>query len=244
MRYLIKFSYDGTKFHGFQRQNDVKSVQKTLEDALSNVFGVEIVIKGSGRTDAGVHALDQGAHFDYDEKVSIKEIDRLNEILNNEIIIKKCMKVSNDFHARHSVKKKTYVYKINNGKYRKDYDGYCYQVKYPLDIRKMRKASKLFIGVHDFHNFVSGFRVDYTTCIYKISIKKHGDIIIMKFIGAGFYRYMVRHLVGALLDVGRGKTDINVVENMLLNENLNKKLSIVPAEGLYLEKIKFNFNVK
>lgn len=244
MRYLIKFSYDGTKFHGFQRQNDVKSVQKTLEDALSKVFGVEIVIKGSGRTDAGVHALDQGAHFDYDGKVSIKEIYRLNEILNNEIIIKKCMKVSNDFHARHSVKKKTYVYKINNGKYRKDYDGYYYQVKCPLDIKKMRKASKLFIGVHDFHNFVSGFRVDYTTCIYKISIKKHGDIILMKFIGAGFYRYMVRHLVGALLDVGRGKTDINVVENMLLNENLNKKLSIVPAEGLYLEKIKFNFNVK
>ena len=244
MRYLIKFSYDGTKFHGFQRQNDVKSVQKTLEDALSKVFGVEIVIKGSGRTDAGVHALDQGAHFDYNGKVSIKEIDRLNEILNNEIIIKKCMRVSNDFHARHSVKKKTYVYKINNGKYRNDYDGYYYQVKYPLDIRKMRKASKLFIGVHDFHNFVSGFRVDYTTCIYKISIKKHGDIILMKFIGAGFYRYMVRHLVGALLDVGRGKTDINVVENMLLNENLNKKLSIVPAEGLYLEKIIFNFNGK
>lgn len=239
MRYLIKFSYDGTKFHGFQRQNDVKSVQKTLEDALSKVFGVEIVIKGSGRTDAGVHALDQGAHFDYDGKVAIKEIDRLNEILNNEIIIKKCMKVSNDFHARHSVKKKTYVYKINNGKYRKDYDGYYYQVKYPLDIRKMRKASKLFIGVHDFHNFVSGFRVNYTTCIYKISIKKHGDIILMKFIGAGFYRYMVRHLVGALLDVGRGKVDINVIENMLLNENLNKKLSIVPADGLYLVEVDY-----
>ena len=155
-------------------------------------------------------------------------------------MIKNCKKVGNNFHARHSVKKKTYVYKINNGKYRKDYEGYYFQCKYPLDIRKMRKASKLFIGVHDFHNFVSGFRVDYTTCIYKINIKKHGDIVLMKFVGAGFYRYMVRHLVGALLDVGRGKVDINVIENMLLNGNLNKKLSIVPADGLYLEKIEFD----
>ena len=239
MRYLIKFSYDGTKFHGFQRQNDVKNVQKTLEDALSKILDTEIVIKGSGRTDAGVHALGQCAHFDYDGKFTSKKVYELNKILNNEIVIKNCKKVGNNFHARHSVKKKTYVYKINNGKYRKDYDGYYYQVKYPLDIRKMRKASKLFIGVHDFHNFVSGFRVNYTTCIYKISIKKHGDIILMKFIGAGFYRYMVRHLVGALLDVGRGKVDINVIENMLLNESLNKKLSIVPADGLYLVEVDY-----
>lgn len=234
MRYLIKFSYDGTKFHGFQRQNNVKSVQKTLEDALSKLLGVEIVIKGSGRTDAGVHALGQCAHFDYDGKVTIKEIQKLNEMLREEITIKKVRKVDNEFHARHSVKKKTYVYKINNGRYKDNYEGYYFQVKYPLDIKKMKKASKLFVGVHDFHNFVSGFRVDYTTCIYKINIKKHGDIILMKFIGAGFYRYMVRHLVGALLDVGRGKVNSNVIENMLLNENLNKKLSIVPAAGLYL----------
>ena len=238
MRYLIRFSYDGTLFHGFQRQNDVKSVQKTLEDALSKILGVEIVIKGSGRTDAGVHALNQCAHFDYDGKITNKEIFKLNEILNDEIVIKNCKKVPNDFHARHNVKKKTYVYKINNGMYKKDYEGYYFQVKYPLDLKEMKKASKLFIGVHDFHNFVSGFRVDYTTCIYKINIKRRGDIVLMKFVGAGFYRYMVRHLVGALLDVGRGKVDINVIENMLLNEN--KKLSIVPADGLYLEKIEFD----
>ena len=240
MRYLIKFSYDGTKFHGFQRQNDVKNVQKTLEDALSKILDTEIVLKGSGRTDAGVHALGQCAHFDCDGKFTSKEVYELNKILNNEIVIKNCKKVGNNFHARHSVKKKTYVYKINNGKYRKDYEGYYFQCRYPLDIRKMRKASKLFIGVHDFHNFVSGFRVDYTTCIYKVNIKKHGDIVLMIFVGAGFYRYMVRHLVGALLDVGRGKVDINVIENMLLNGNLNKKLSIVPADGLYLEKIEFD----
>ena len=104
----------------------------------------------------------------------------------------------------------------------------------------MKKASKLFIGIHDFHNFVSGFRVDYTTCIYKISIKKCGDIVLMKFVGAGFYRYMVRHLVGALLDIGRGKVELHVLKNMIENKDLDKKLSIVPADGLYLETIKFD----
>ncbi len=239
MRYLIRFSYDGTKFHGFQRQSDVKNVQKTLEDALSKVLGKPIEIKGSGRTDAGVHALMQCAHFDYDDKLTIDIIDKINNALKGEIVINKFKKVNNDFHARHDVKKKTYVYKINNGKYKKEYEGYFYQVKYPIDIKKMKKASKLFVGEHDFHNFVSGFRIDYTTYIYKVSIKKKDDVILIKFVGTGFYRYMVRHLVGALLDVGRGKVDATVIENMLSNPHLDKKLSVVPADGLYLTKIVF-----
>lgn len=240
MRYLISFSYDGTKFHGFQRQNDVKSVQKTLEDALSVVLDEKLVIKGSGRTDAGVHALMQCAHFDCNKGITKKDVDKLNNILCGDIVVKKFRKVNNDFHARHNVRKKTYVYKINNGNYRNDYEGYYYQIRYPLDIKKMKKASKLFIGIHDFHNFVSGFRVDYTTCIYKISIKKCGDIVLMKFVGAGFYRYMVRHLVGALLDIGRGKVELHVLKNMIENKDLEKKLSIVPADGLYLKTIKFD----
>ena len=239
MRYLIKFSYDGTKFHGFQRQKDAKNVQKTLEDALSKILGKSIEIKGSGRTDAGVHALMQCAHFDYDGKLTIDLIDKINNALKGEIVINKFKKVNIDFHARHDVKKKTYVYKINNGKYKNDYVGYYYQVKYPIDIKKMKKASKLFVGEHDFHNFVSGFRIDYTTYIYEVGIKKKGDIILIKFVGTGFYRYMVRHLVGALLDVGRGKVDATVIENMLSNPNLDKKLSVAPADGLYLTKIVF-----
>ena len=136
MRYLIKFGYDGTKFHGFQRQNDVKNVQGTLENALSKVLKSNILIKGSGRTDAGVHAHMQCAHFDYDGSVSNKDIDKINILLNNEIIINKISVVSNDFHARHNVIKKMYVYKVNNGKYKKEYDGYYYQVKYDFDIKK------------------------------------------------------------------------------------------------------------
>ena len=213
-------------------------MQGTLENVLSKVLGANILIKGSGRTDAGVHAIMQCAHFDYEGKINNSDIDKINILLNNEIVINKICNVKNDFHARHDVKEKVYVYKINNGKYKKEYEGYYYQIKYDLDIKKMKKASKLLVGTHDFHNFVSGYRNDYTSTIYKIKIKKYKDIINFKFVGIGFYRYMVRHLVGALVDVGRGKVDIHVIENML-DKNIDKKLSVVPADGLYLEKIKY-----
>ena len=148
------------------------------------------------------------------------------------------MLVNKKFHARYDVKKKTYVYKINTGKYKSNYNGYYYQIKYDFDIKGMKKASKLLVGTYDYHNFVSGYRDDYTSTIYKIKIKKYGDILTFKFVGIGFYRYMVRHLVGALLDVGKGKIDIHVIENML-DKDINKTLSVVPAEGLYLEKIEY-----
>ena len=239
MRYLIRFSYDGTLFHGFQRQKNVKNVQGLLEQTLSNYFGQDILIKGSGRTDAGVHAKCQCAHFDISNNVTWKDISHINKLLNGEIVINKLKLVDNNFHARHDVKKKTYVYKINVGKYKSNYEGYYYQIKYDLDIKKMKKASKCFVGVHDYRNFVSGYRDDYESVIYKIKINKFGNILILKFVGAGFYRYMVRHLVGALVDVGKGKTDVSTIAMMIDNEEFTKKLSVVPACGLYLTDIKY-----
>ncbi len=239
MRYLIKFRYDGTKFHGFQRQNNVKSVQKTLEDALSKAFNCSILIKGSGRTDAGVHAIGQCAHFDYDGILTKKDLIDVNNILNKEINVFDIKRVNDSFHARHNVKQKTYIYKVNNDMYYEFYKGYYYQISYPLDIRKMKDASKLFVGTHDFRNFVSGFRLDYKTHIYKIKINKRKGIILFTFVGSGFYRYMVRNLVGALIDVGRGKCDYNTIKMMLENEADAKRLSVAPADGLYLVKIKY-----
>ena len=239
MRYLIKFSYDGTKFHGFQRQNDVKNVQGTLERVLSDVIDNEIVIKGSGRTDAGVHANLQCAHFDTDKKITKEDINIINRLLNDEIVIKKWQIVKDDFHARHDVKWKKYVYKVNNGTYDKLKEGYYYQIKYHLNMSEMKRTIKLFKGTHDFRNFVSGPRLDYTTTIYKTNIKKKGDIILFEFVGIGFYRYMVRHLVGALIDVGRGKAKYYDVERMLENPLVAKNLSVVPAAGLYLMDIKY-----
>ena len=239
MRYLIKFSYDGIKFHGFQRQKNAKNVQGTLEKVLSDVLEESIVIKGSGRTDAGVHAKAQCAHFDVNKKITKEDINIINRILNEEIVIKNYKLVKNDFHARHDVKYKKYGYKLNIGDFDKAKEGYYYQKKLKLDFSSMKKAIKLFIGTHDFRNFVSGPRIDYTTTIFKIKIKRKGNIIIMEFVGIGFYRYMVRHLVGAILDVGRGKAKVTDVERMLENPHIDKKLSVVPADGLYLVDIKY-----
>ncbi len=239
MRYLIKFSYDGTKFHGFQRQNDVKNVQGTLEKVLSDVFESDIVIKGSGRTDAGVHAEAQCAHFDVDKKITKEDINIINRILNEDIVIKNYKLVKNDFHARHDVKYKKYVYKLNIGDFDKLKEGYYYQRKFKLDFSLMKRAMKLFVGTHDFRNFVSGPRIDYTTTIYKAKLKKKGSIVLFEFVGIGFYRYMVRHLVGALVDVGRGKAKVSDVERMLDNPLVEKNLSVVPADGLYLVDVKY-----
>ena len=239
MRYLIKFNYDGTKFHGFQRQNDVKNVQGTLEHVLSDVLESDIVIKGAGRTDAGVHAITQCAHFDVDRKIKKEDINIINRLLNGEIKIKKWQVVNSNFHARHDVKRKKYVYKLNIGEFDKDKEGYYYQIKYKIDFSLMKRVMKLYVGTHDFRNFVSGPRIDYTTTIYKTRIKRNGNIILFEFVGVGFYRYMVRHLVGAILDVGRGKAKVVDVERMLENPLIIKSLSVVPADGLYLVDIKY-----
>lgn len=237
MRYLITFSYDGTKFHGFQRQSKLKNVQGSIEAALSDVLNERTLIKGSGRTDAGVHAYNQCAHFDTTKKVSSKEKKRINEILNKEIVIKKWKLVNDDFHARYSVKKKTYIYKMNIGKFRDEYVGYYYQMKYPLDIKKMKEASILFLGTHDFENFVSGKRDDYKSTILNVKITNHKDIVTFVFTGVGFYRYMIRHLVGALVSVGKGKATSETIKDMLDNPHRGRKLIVVPAEGLYLKNV-------
>lgn len=237
MRYLITFSYDGSKFHGFQRQKDKKNIQGSLEKVLSEVLGENIVIKGSGRTDAGVHAYNQCAHFDTNKKINKKIIREVNNVLNNEIIVKKYRIVNDDFHARYNVKKKIYVYKMNIGDYQKALDGYCYQQKMNLDIKKMREAAKLLEGTHDYQNFVSGIRDDYVSTIYKIKIDKRNNIINFTFTGIGFYRYMVRHLVGALLAVGKCKVTLDDIENMLNKPREKKQLVVVPAEGLYLKNV-------
>ena len=239
MRYLIYFSYDGTKFHGFQRQKDVKNVQGLLEKTLSNYFNEEIVIKGSGRTDNGVHAINQAAHFDINREVQKKEIKVINKLLDDEIHINKIKMVNNDFHARYSVKYKTYIYKIIIGRINNNEKGYYYQVSNNIDIKKMKSASKLFIGTHDFRNFVSGIRDDYVTTIYKIKFLRFKNKIYIKFVGKGFYRYMVRNLVGALIDIGKNKIDESIILNMLDTEETTKKLSVVTPYGLYLKNVKY-----
>ncbi len=235
MRYIIILSYDGSKFHGFQRQKDVRNVQSELEKYLSLFLKDKVLVKGSGRTDAFVHAYNQVVHFD-----TSNNIKGLKKYLNNNIDginIKKIRKVSNTFHARHSVLEKTYLYKIDLSN--KLDSNYYLKVKYNLDINKMRDTSKVFIGTHNYKNFVAGKRDNYDSTIYDIKIYKRSNILYLKFRGKAFYRYMVRNIVGALIEVGKNKIDKEVIINMLNNPDIEKRLPTGSPKGLYLYDIKY-----
>ena len=239
MRYLMRIAYDGSKFHGFQRLNEENSVQAVLENALTTINKSEVSIKGAGRTDRGVHALDQCVSFDLDVNIDsdglLKAVDSLVEPY---IYAKSVEVVDGDFHARFNVKKKKYKYIIKLSDYNPlEYD-YLFYCKYKLDISKIRDVANLYEGVHDFHNFVSGER-DNTECIiYGINIEEIDNRIEITFEGKSFYRYMVRNLVGAMIEVARGKIGIDYVKEMI-DSKKEMTCFTAPASGLYLIKIEY-----
>lgn len=240
MRYLMKVSYDGSGFYGFQRLNDYRTVQKVLEEALGVINKGEVLVKGASRTDKGVHAYGQMIHFDIDYDIPA---DRLmyavNRILDNDIRVLDCKKVGNDFHARFNVKQKKYVYKINLGDFDCLKSRYFLQVYGKLDIDKMRECAKVFLGCHDFRNFVAGERDNYLMCVEDIKFNMSNDILEIEFLGKSFYRYMVRNMVGAMLEVGMHKKEICDVSKMLDDYMVKRQMITAPACGLYLMDIEY-----
>jgi len=240
MRYLVRICYDGSKFMGFQRLNNGDGVQNVLENVLTKINNSLVFVKGAGRTDRGVHALDQCIHFDLKKKIDINQLKyTMNQMLPDSISVTSVSIVDNSFHARHSVKEKTYVYKLYVGEKNPFVSGYAYSISYDVNLELMRDASNLFLGIHDFHNFVSGEREDYQSRIDSFRIYKENDFIFFEVKGKSFYRYMVRSLVGALLDVGRGKTTQDAVLRSLQQPNIEQRFFVVPAAGLYLMKIDY-----
>lgn len=239
MNYLVKIAYDGSKFFGFQRLNEEKSVQKVLEDALSLINKEPVVVKGAGRTDRGVHANGQYISFKLDININGDGLKKaLNSIVRPYIDVREVIKVSSDVHARFSVLKKKYIYKINMGEFNPLLADYVYYPPYKLDVDKMKEVANLYLGIHDFHNFVSGEREDYTAIIYNIAFFYDKDILNIVFEGKSFYRYMVRNLVGMMIEVGRGKYGLDKVREMLDSKDVIECYT-APAGGLYLEDIEY-----
>lgn len=239
MNYLMVISYDGSKFYGFQRLNDLDSVQKKIEEALSIINKKEVVVKGAGRTDRGVHAYGQCVSFKLDIDITLVGLkEALNSMVKPYIFIKDIIEVDEEFHARFSVVNKEYIYKINLGEFNPILSDYVYQCEYKLDIDKMKEVAKLYEGIHNFHNFVSGERDNYEAIINNIEFNVENGILNITFSGKSFYRYMVRNLVGMMIEVSRGKDDIHKVEEML---NTDEELFgfTAPACGLYLNKINY-----
>lgn len=235
MKYLVKLSYDGSNFYGFQRLNEMRSVQGELERVLSIINKGDVEVKGAGRTDKGVHAYGQRVHFELNIDIPVDNLKKaMNDLLDQDVFVEDIIEVDDDFHARFNVKKKIYHYKINLGKYDPLKANYYYQVNGGLNLEKMREVAKEFIGVHNFKNFVSGERDNYDAVIYDINFELNDDILIITFEGKSFYRYMVRNLVGAMFDVSYGKASIDDVREMLDNYMVEKRLSCAYACGLYL----------
>lgn len=244
MRYLIHFSYDGTNFNGFQKQPNCRCVESELEKALYEINDhKKTKLVGSGRTDRGVHANHQCAHFDINVNITLYKLKcALNSLLPPDIHVFEVESVSDEFHARFNAKKKTYKYIINCGEYNPMERNYVYQYGKELDVDKMKKEIKSFIGKHDFKPFVSDESVkdNYEREIYDAYIEQDKDKVIFYFIGNGFMKYQVRNMVGVLFKIGKGKLELGIVDKIFKDNSLAKCITTIKREGLYLENIEYN----
>lgn len=239
----MTFSYDGSKFHGYQVQNGLRTVQEELEIELTRLNGMKPVkLISSGRTDALVHAYNQKGHFDFTKEINAEKVrNSLNRLLKGDIYVKSIVSVNEDFSARHDVKEKTYEYKINLGEYNPIEANYAYQYCKKLDVNKMIIGSKYLLGEHDFSSFVKkdSLKEDNVRNIYNINIELKNDILYINITGNGFMRYMVRNIVGTLMAVGENKIEPIKVKEILEKKDRIYAKKTAPACGLYLKEVKY-----
>jgi len=243
MRYLIRFSYDGSNFYGYQKQPGKRCVESEFEKALFSINNhTDTKIVGAGRTDRGVHAIHQCAHFDIDVDITLYKLKcALNSLLPDDIHVFSTELVDKEFHARFMAKEKTYKYVINCGEYNPLERKFVYQYNKPLDVERMKSAIKDFIGVHNFECFVSPetIKESFEREIFNASIEVVDEKIIFSFTGNGFMKYQVRNMVGTLVKIGKGKLESDFVKRVLSDSSLRKYVSTIKPEGLYLENIKY-----
>lgn len=241
MRYKIVFSYDGSCFHGLERQHGLKTIQGTLEAILTDINDQKFVsVVCSGRTDKGVHAIGQVAHFDLHVHVKAYNLRKaLNKRLDGEIYITSLEVVDDSFHARYDVKEKTYSYYIDTKEYTPILRHYVLQLGHPLDIEAMRAASFIFLGEHDFRSlcFQNKEKINCVRTIYHIDIVDMHGIIKITVTGNGFLRKMVRNIVSILIKVGEGKMMNTEILDLLDKKSKNYSIKCVDACGLYLDNV-------
>jgi len=243
-RILLTIEYYGKNFCGWQRQKNGVSVQEILENKLKEILDESIVLHGSGRTDSGVNAIAQTAHFDTSSKLpKTAYVPKLNNILPEEIKIKDAKVVDSNFHAQYSVKKKTYIYKMYLSKIASPLkDLGAMQIKFDtIDIDKMNEACKYIVGTHDFSAFKSARseKLNNVREIYFANFYFKDDILEFKICGNGFLHNMVRILAGTFVDVGIGKLQPCDIEKILQSKDRKKASKTAHANGLYLYSVEY-----
>ena len=245
-RYKAIIAYDGTNFNGFQKQPNGRTVQEEIEKTLTKMAnGKEITVFGSGRTDAGVHAMGQVIHFDYPEE---RPLERMRFALDTQspedIAVKEVAIVSEYFHARYLVKEKTYQFRVDIGKPRSPFrHHYASYFPYPIDVEKIQRALPDLLGTHDFTSFcASGSSIeDKVRTIYeaKMEVNETGDELLFTFRGNGFLYKMIRILVGTLLKIGNGRLAEDSIPEIIAKKDRNAAGPTAHPEGLYLYEVKY-----
>ena len=243
-RYKIKIEYEGTPFVGWQFQKNGQSIQEVLQKAIFKFSKEKVTVIGAGRTDSGVHALGQTAHFDLKKKISKKKIlPAINQnIENNSVTVLKVNKTNKKFHARHDAKKRTYRYLIVNRQSPLALQkNKAWHIRKKLDLLSMKKGARFLLGTHDFSTFrasACGAKSPIRT-MEKILIKKNKDKITLQFTSRSFLQQQVRSMVGCLKYLGEAKWNLKDFIKSFKSKNRLKCAPPAPACGLYLAKVEY-----
>ena len=236
--------YDGSRYHGWQRQSEENTIQGKLEHVLGQMCGKETEVIGAGRTDSGVHAKGMVANAWLDTEMDCGEIrDYMNRYLPDDIAVREVREASDRFHARYNVTGKTYRYTCQDGAVKSVFDRkYCVRLDKRPDMAKMLKVAELLKGEHDFRNFCGNPRVKKSTVrnVDSIEIKREGEYLTFTFHGNGFLQNMVRVMVGTLLEVGYGNITLDEVKESLTGFVRQKAGPTAPAAGLCLMDVDYN----
>lgn len=246
MRYFIKLAYNGTNYHGWQSQPNAVSVQETLEKALSLLLKSKIELIAAGRTDAGVHAKEMFAHFDFEEEIdSDFWVPKLNSYLPKDIVIYSIFEVEAEAHARFDALERTYEYYIHSTK-----DAFINEVSwyhyYPLNLEKMNEATKILLDYTDFECFS---KVNTDVFTFNCSIKnafwqQKGNQLVFTITADRFLRNMVRAIVGTMINIGQEKIEPEHLRTIIESKNRSQAGFSAPAHGLFLTQILYPYSTE
>ncbi|MDG5492611.1 tRNA pseudouridine(38-40) synthase TruA [Psychroserpens sp. SPM9] len=245
MRFFIELSYNGKAYHGWQNQPDAISVQEVLEQALSTLLKQTIVVVGAGRTDAGVHASQLFAHFDFESVLPENFVFKLNSFLPKDIAIHAVFEVKSDAHARFHAISRTYHYRVSTRKNVFTYD-FSYALQKPLDVDLMNKACEILLQYNDFQCF-SKVQTDVKTYYCKLMQAEwliENDELIFIIKADRFLRNMVRAIVGTLINIGLGKIELEKLHDIIKSKSRSEAGFSVPAQGLYLVNVDYSTDIK
>ena len=242
--FKLTIEYDGSRYCGWQRQNNDPTIQGEIEQALMKMIGRKISLIGSGRTDAGVHAYGQVANFKCDTKLNAEDfLGGLNSLMPDDVIVTSCEEVDETFHARYNVQSKTYVYRIlNRSRPAAICRQYAWHIRKKLNLESMRAAITHLVGCYDFKAFEgAGSPRSHThRCVIKANLfEKKNGYLVFEIEADGLLRFMVRNIVGTLLEVGLGKITPADFKRILDSKDRSQAGATAPARGLFLKEVNY-----